>query len=95
MTARRQNTAQNAFAVAMQRKTESAKIEQQNKISKFTALLNLEDANTFDHICLGVRRKIGRRVHKVDILRVLISLSADDQTLLNQIAEELRDQQID
>ena len=43
--------------------------------SKFTVLLDAEDAATFDELALTLRRRLGRRVGKGDIVRALIRLA--------------------
>lgn len=64
-------------------------------MSKFSVLLDNDTATTFDQLALTIRKKLGHQIKKADILRSLIVLMADDQTLLNQIAEEIRRQHSD
>lgn len=59
------------------------------KVSKYTAKLPLETADTFDQVTLRLRRRLERHVDKLDILSAWISMTADDPTLLEQVAEEL------
>lgn len=57
--------------------------------AKFTVLLSPEDAATFDELSLTLRRLLGHRVPKADIVRALVMLAADDATLREQLAREL------
>lgn len=61
-----------------------------NKGSKFTVVLTDEDAATFDQLALDVRRRLGRRVVKGDLVRALVALAADDTMLRDQVIAELR-----
>ena len=57
--------------------------------SKFTVILSPEDAATFDQLALDVRRRLGRRVVKGDLVRALVALAGDDATLRDQVVAEL------
>jgi hypothetical protein len=57
--------------------------------SKFTANLDADTAAEFDGLALAARRKLGRRVDKLDILKALIRLAADDASLRDQIISEV------
>lgn len=57
--------------------------------SKFTVILSPEDAATFDQLALDLRRVLGRRVAKGDLVRALVVLAADDATLRDQLIREL------
>lgn len=59
-------------------------------LSKFTVLLDGEEAATFDQLALDVRRLLGRRVVKGDLVRALVALAGDDPTLRDQVVAELR-----
>ncbi|MPZ64840.1 MAG: hypothetical protein GEU83_04755 [Pseudonocardiaceae bacterium] len=58
--------------------------------SKFTVLLDPEAAAGFDQLAVDIRRLIGRRVSKGDLVRALIALAADDPALHHQVLAELR-----
>lgn len=57
--------------------------------SKFTVLLDGDEAANFDSLALVLRRRLGRVVKKSDIVRALIALASDDQTLTAQLETEL------
>ena len=59
--------------------------------SKFTVLLDPDAAIGFDQLAVDVRRLLGRRVTKGDLVRALIALAAADLTLRDQLLSELRD----
>jgi hypothetical protein len=58
--------------------------------SKFTVLLEPDAATDFDQLALDIRRLIGRRVSKGDLVRALIALAAADPTLRDRLLDELR-----
>jgi hypothetical protein len=58
--------------------------------SKFTVLLEADAAADFDQLALDIRRLLGRRVSKGDLVRALIALAAADLTLRDQLLDELR-----
>ncbi|MGH4022922.1 MAG: hypothetical protein ACRDT0_27550 [Pseudonocardiaceae bacterium] len=58
--------------------------------SKFTVLLDPDAAAGFDQLALDVRRLIGRRVSKGDLVRALIALAAGDPALRHRVLDELR-----
>lgn len=58
--------------------------------SKFTVLLDSELAAGFDELALRLRRVLGRRVGKADVVRALVLLAGDDPTLFDQLAAELQ-----
>jgi hypothetical protein len=58
--------------------------------SKFTVLLEPDAAADFDQLALDIRRLLGRRVSKSDLVRALIALAAADLTLRDQLLDELR-----
>ncbi|MGH3707095.1 MAG: hypothetical protein ACRDRU_14695 [Pseudonocardiaceae bacterium] len=58
--------------------------------SKFTVLLEPDAAADFDELALDIRRLLGRRVSKGNLVRALIALAAADPTLRDQLIDELR-----
>lgn len=58
--------------------------------SKFTVLLDPDAAIGFDQLALDIRRLLGRRVSKGDLVRALIALAAADPALRAQLLDELR-----
>lgn len=58
--------------------------------SKFTVLLEPDAAADFDELALDIRRLLGRRVSKGDLVRALIALAAADHTLRDQLLHQLR-----
>lgn len=58
--------------------------------SKFTVLLEPDAAADFDQLALDIRRLLGRRVSKGNLVRALIALAAADLTLREQLIDELR-----
>lgn len=60
--------------------------------SKFTVLLDQDQAADADSLQLTIRRQLARRVDKSEIVRALLALAADDLTLRQQLVDELRRQ---
>jgi hypothetical protein len=58
--------------------------------SKFTVLLEADAAADFDQLALDIRRLLGRRVSKGDLVRALIALAAANLALRDQLLDELR-----
>jgi len=58
--------------------------------SKYTLLLDPEEAVSLDQLVLSARRQLGRKVDKSTLLRVLVALAADDPALLAQVVGEIR-----
>ncbi|MFN2496902.1 MAG: hypothetical protein ABR608_13485 [Pseudonocardiaceae bacterium] len=58
--------------------------------SKFTVLLDPHAAVDFDQLALDIRRLLGRRVSKGDLVRTLLALAAADPRLRDQLLDELR-----
>ncbi|HEU0090187.1 MAG TPA: hypothetical protein VFQ77_21450 [Pseudonocardiaceae bacterium] len=58
--------------------------------SKFTVLLDPDATIGFDQLALDIRRLLGRRVSKGDLVRALIALAAADPTIRAQLLDELR-----
>jgi len=78
------------LAAGLATATPAAAARPANKGSKFTVVLTDEDAATFDQLALDVRRRLGRRVVKGDLVRALVALAADDTMLRDQVIAELR-----
>lgn len=57
--------------------------------SKFTVLLDTSDAASFDELALALRRRLGRRIGKADILRGLLALVEERPEIVGQLAEHL------
>lgn len=55
------------------------------KRSKYTVLLPLDEAADFDALALKARREVGRVVDKSRIVRALLLLAADDPELLGRV----------
>jgi hypothetical protein len=54
-------------------------------------LLDASESVALDQLVLSARRQLdGRRVEKSTLLRTLVTLAADDATLLAQVVEEIR-----
>ncbi len=58
--------------------------------SKFTVLLEPDAAADFDQLALDIRRLLGRRVSKGELVRALIALAAADLPLRDRLLNELR-----
>jgi len=58
--------------------------------SKFTVLLDPDAAADFDQLAVDIRRLLGRRVSKGNLVRALIALAAADLTLRDRLLDELR-----
>lgn len=58
--------------------------------SKFTVLLDPDAAADFDQLAVDIRRLLGRRVSKGNLVRALIALAAADPTLRDRLLDELR-----
>lgn len=59
------------------------------KPSKYTVLLSDSDALMWDELAVTLRRDLGRRVDKSAIVRALVYLAAEDESLRLQLAETL------
>lgn len=59
------------------------------KPSKYTLLLDQDDALTLDQLALTLRRHTGRPVDKSEILRALIRLTATDDRATAAVAQAL------
>jgi hypothetical protein len=57
--------------------------------TKYSANLDADTAAEFDSLALIARRKLGRRVEKVEIMKALIRLAADDASLRDQVISEV------
>ncbi|HSL06650.1 MAG TPA: hypothetical protein VK887_01585 [Pseudonocardiaceae bacterium] len=58
--------------------------------SKFTVLLDPDAAADFDQLAVDIRRLLGRRVSKGNLVRALITLATADLTLRDRLLNELR-----
>lgn len=79
-----------AAAPATETKAQEASEEPEPPKSKFTVLLDGDEATAFDSLALVLRKRLGRVVKKSDLVRALIALASDDQTLTAQLEAELR-----
>lgn len=57
---------------------------------KYTLLLDGPGADAFDLRLLTIRRAVGRKVDKSEVIRELLAMLDDDETILGQVAERLR-----
>lgn len=55
-------------------------------VRKYTILLSTTVANGLDEDVLNIRRKVGKKVDKSEIVRILISMLHDDPTISDAIA---------
>lgn len=58
--------------------------------SKYTLLLDPDPAADFDELATRLRRHLGRKVDKSEIIRSWIALTADDPALLHDLAQEIQ-----
>lgn len=65
--------------------------EPQPRTSKFTVLFSRADTEDFDELLVGIRRRLGRRVDKSEVVRCLLRLTLADPSLESQLVEHLRD----
>jgi hypothetical protein len=79
-----------AVPAAETKPQEVASEEPEPPKSKFTVLLDGDEATAFDSLALVLRKRLGRVVKKSDLVRALIALASDDQTLTAQLEAELR-----
>lgn len=59
-------------------------------LSKFTVLLDHEAAADFDQLALDIRRLLGRRVSKGELVRALLARATQDRLLREHLLDELR-----
>lgn len=57
--------------------------------SRTTVKLSTDDALLWEELALRLRRRLGRRVHQAEIVRVAMRLVADDPALFEQVAAQL------
>ena len=69
--------------------TTSTPAPAREKPSKYTLLLSDDDALMWDQLAMNLRRDLGRKVDKSSIVRALVYLAADDESLRRQLAETL------
>jgi len=58
---------------------------------KYTVILDGQAADTFNETLLRVRRQLGRRVDRSQVVRELLALLAEDPALTGQIVDRLRE----
>lgn len=63
--------------------------------SKFTVLLDHEAAADFDQLALDIRRLVGRRVSKGELVRALLAIATQDPALRDRLLDELLAQRTD
>jgi hypothetical protein len=56
---------------------------------KYSLRLDRDVAESFDQLHLRLRRETGQRVNKSDVIRTLIELVTDDNTIRATVAERL------
>ena len=62
--------------------------------SKFTVLLENQAAADFDQLALDIRRLLGRRVSKGELVRALIAQASQDRVLRDTLVDQLRAQPV-
>lgn len=60
------------------------------KPSKYTLLLSDDDALMWDQLAMTLRRELGRKIDKSAMVRALVYLAAEDESLRRQLVETLR-----
>jgi len=58
-------------------------------VRKYTILLSTTIANGLDEDVLNIRRKVGKKVDKSEVMRILIGMLHDDPTLSDAITARL------
>ncbi len=58
--------------------------------SKFTVLLDNQAAADFDQLALDIRRLLGRRVSKGELVRALLAQATQDRALRDSLVDQLR-----
>ncbi len=56
---------------------------------KYTALLDDDTVDAFEQLTRAARRRLQRNVDKVEVMKALIMLAADDVSLRDQMIEEV------
>jgi hypothetical protein len=81
-------------AAAGRRRTTTALTPPVSPPRKFTVIFDGLAADTFDDTVLRLRRlrrQLGRRVDRSQVVRELLSLLAEDEALAAQVVDRLRD----
>lgn len=53
--------------------------------SKYTAVLDDDTRDAFEHLARVARRRLGRHVDRIEVLSALVLLAADDASLRDQV----------
>lgn len=78
-------------AAAGRRRSPTAVAAPASPPRKYTVILDGHAADTFDETVLRLRRQIGRRVDRSQVVRELLALLAEDPALADQIVDKLRE----
>ena len=57
---------------------------------KYTVLLDDQVADAFDERLLAIRRQLGRKIDKSQVIRQLLTLLDEDPTLVAQVVDRLK-----
>ncbi|MEP6464411.1 MAG: hypothetical protein ABJC62_13570 [Frankiaceae bacterium] len=79
------------FAAAAGRRRSAAAAPPVSPPRKYTVILDGQAADTFDETLLRLRRQLGRRVDRSQVIRELLALVAEDEALGAQVVDRLRD----
>lgn len=60
------------------------------KPTKYTLLLDQDEALAFDQLALKLRTKTGRKIDKSLIVKALLDLAGDDPTVLDSLITEIQ-----
>jgi len=66
------------------------KAEQRPGGVKYTAVLDDDTTDAFETLTRVARRRLGRHVDKIEVMRALLLLAADDTSVRDQMIENLR-----
>lgn len=58
-------------------------------VRKYTILLSTTVANDLDEDVLNIRRKVGKKVDKSEVVRILIGMLHDDPTISDAVTARL------
>ena len=58
-------------------------------VRKYTILLSTAVANALDEDVLNIRRKVGKKVDKSEVVRILVGMLHDDPTVSDAVAARL------
>lgn len=59
--------------------------------SKYTAVLDDDTLDAFEHLTRIARRRLGRHVDKIEVLSAVLLLAADDVSLRDQVVSAIGD----